>query len=414
MRDVRRYITTVRGTIIGLEGQVALADVFGLEAVRVFLPDIFKLLPDVIDSLTVTSTSRSAERRPENVFEEMVPPEHKTWRQAQVKGLIEAAKSQEAKTQEGVVQAMLSHLFPVGMQYINSDMPDHGNQWEDKLLSGRRVAHEDIFRLYMERVVGGDLPAFYDAKRAFERMVDRDAFDKFIRSLDSTQWQYVIWNLRNFGEQFRPEHVEPGIIVIFNLLPKWPDNNLWASARMITRSVTFPLLRSPKNPAEIEAAVRRILPELTSLYSKTELVHQIGYREDGDKLVPEVAAVEFEKMLLKEVRSVSVDELAGERHLAWDFKFIKDGIVSLEEPLNIHDSPKLTLALLQSATTIISSSDSHVSSRGLDWNLLTELYDDEETLKTRIKELNDQFENLKPWIENQMMSLVDAEALWNY
>ena len=81
MRDVCRYVANVRGTVIGLEGQVALADVFGLEAVRVFLPDVFKLLPDVIDCLTVPSTSRSAERRTMNIFEEMVPPEQQTWHQ---------------------------------------------------------------------------------------------------------------------------------------------------------------------------------------------------------------------------------------------------------------------------------------------------------------------------------------------
>ena len=406
MRDVRRYVATVRGTVISLDGQVALADVFGLEAVRVFLPDVFKLLPDVIESLTVISNSQSAERCTENEFGEMVPPERKTWRQVQVKGLLEAAK-----TQGGVVQAMIYHLFPVGMQYINGDMPDQENQWEDKLLGSRRIAHEDILRLYMERVVGGDLPAFYDAERAFARISDCKAFDEFIRSLDPTQWQYVIWNMRNFESQFRPEHVEPGSVVLFNLLPEWPDNNLFASARMITRNVAFPLLRTLKKPTEIEAAIHRILPKLTSLYSKTELVRLVTHQENDEKLVPEAAATEFRTMLLNKVKSMSVDELARECHLAWDFKFIKDDTELFEEPLDIYDSPKLTLALLQSATTTISSSDSHVSSRGLDWELLTELYDDAVTLKARIKGLNQGFENMKPWIENQKMSPDDIEAL---
>ena len=217
MRDVRRYTAAVRGTVIGLDGQVALADVFGLEAVRIFLPDVFKLLPDVIDSLTVISNSRSAERRIENVFEEMVPPERKTWRQAQVKGLIESAK-----TQEGVVQAMLSHLFPVGMKYINGDVPDQGNQWQDKLLIDRRVAHEDILRLYMERVTGGDLPAYYDAEGAFALMNDRNALDQFIRSFEPRRWPDVIDHLSRF--EFHREHIEPGIFVLFNLFPELPDN----------------------------------------------------------------------------------------------------------------------------------------------------------------------------------------------
>lgn len=406
MRDVRRYTTAVRGTIIGLEDRVALADVFGLEAVRIFLPDVFKLLPDVTDSITVASNSRSAERPNENQFEEMLAPEHKTWRRAQVEELINATK-----TQQQVVRAMLSHLFPVGMRYINGDTSGYEDKWEGKHLSDRRVAHEDILRLYMEHVAGGDLPSFYGAKRAFECLSDRNTLDEFLRSLDSTQWQYVIWHLRNFEDQFRLEHVESGIIVIFNLFPDWPDNNLLTSARIIISSVTSSLLRLLKTPVKVEAAIRRILPELTSLYSKTELVRIVTYQENDEKLVSEAAATEFRAMLLNKVKSMSLDELARERHLAWDFKFIKDSNELFEEPLDIYDSPKLTLALLQSATTTISSSDSHVSSRGLDWKLLTELYEDEVTLKARIKGINQEFENMKPWIENQKMSLDDAEAL---
>jgi len=37
MRDVRRYVAAIKGTVAALDGQVALADVLGLEAIRVFL-----------------------------------------------------------------------------------------------------------------------------------------------------------------------------------------------------------------------------------------------------------------------------------------------------------------------------------------------------------------------------------------
>ena len=47
LRDVRRYNAAVRGTLINLRGQVELADVLGLEAIRIFLPDVFRRLPDV-------------------------------------------------------------------------------------------------------------------------------------------------------------------------------------------------------------------------------------------------------------------------------------------------------------------------------------------------------------------------------
>ena len=53
MRDVRRYAVAIRETVAGLDGKVALADVLGLEAVRVFLPDVFRRLPGAIGGLTM-------------------------------------------------------------------------------------------------------------------------------------------------------------------------------------------------------------------------------------------------------------------------------------------------------------------------------------------------------------------------
>ncbi|HEX8696584.1 MAG TPA: P-loop NTPase fold protein, partial [Longimicrobium sp.] len=44
MRDVRRYAAAIRGTVKALDGQIALADVLALEAIRTFLPDVYTLV----------------------------------------------------------------------------------------------------------------------------------------------------------------------------------------------------------------------------------------------------------------------------------------------------------------------------------------------------------------------------------
>ena len=56
IRDVRRYSTAIHGTVRDLNGQVALVDVLALEAVRVFLPDLFRELHKTIEGLTAPST----------------------------------------------------------------------------------------------------------------------------------------------------------------------------------------------------------------------------------------------------------------------------------------------------------------------------------------------------------------------
>ena len=60
MRDVRRYVASMHGTIRSLNGQIELADLLALEAIRIFLPDVFKLLHNAIDGLTGSNTDPQA------------------------------------------------------------------------------------------------------------------------------------------------------------------------------------------------------------------------------------------------------------------------------------------------------------------------------------------------------------------
>ena len=55
MRDVRRYAVAVRGTVNALDGQIALADVLTLEAIRIFLPDVYGNLHTAVEALTTAS-----------------------------------------------------------------------------------------------------------------------------------------------------------------------------------------------------------------------------------------------------------------------------------------------------------------------------------------------------------------------
>ena len=63
MRDVRRYTTAVRGTVTALEDWVEVTDILGLEAVRLFLPEVFQHLHAAVHAITFPMDSSSDERR---------------------------------------------------------------------------------------------------------------------------------------------------------------------------------------------------------------------------------------------------------------------------------------------------------------------------------------------------------------
>ena len=393
MRDVRRYAAAIHGTVTALQGKIALADVLALEAVRVFLPDVFTSLHGTLNSLTGTSELAYGSR-------EVAAEQHKH----QINQLIAVSGSHEQ-----VIRAMVNRIFPSAAQYIGNT--HYGSTWRNKWLKERRVAHEDILTFYLERTVDDSLLAFLDAERAWTRMADRNSLDSYLRSLDVTRLQDVISSLEVYEDQFGPEHVVPGTVVLLNLLPDLPERQremFELGARMTVTRVIYRLLRSLKDPVAIETAVRKILPELKSLSAKMIVIYTIGYREKtGHKLVSEEAATEFERMWRNEVRSISTDDLAKENLILPILLEIKRSEESSEDSLHIGASPKLTLALLQVAQSeaVSQSMGSRAIRRTpcLAWNALIDIYGDEATLKARVESLKE----TQPEGADELLALVE-------
>ena len=370
MRDVRRYAAAIHGTVRGLEGQIALADVLSLEAIRVFLPDVFKLLHQTLGALTGVGEARHGQS-------EVM--------KAQVEGLLAAAGPQK-----DVVQAMIERLFPAGQRHIRNI--HYGGDWRGRWLRERRVAHDDILRFYLERVVGEGLKAFTDAELAFIYLPCQESLNRYLRSLEPTRQQDVIASLEEFEDQFTPEHVVSGVTVLLNLLPDLPKRErefFGFDTRMVVSRVTYRLLKSLNGPYEVETSVDLILPELSTLSSKLSFVHQVGYREgSGHKLVSEVAAARLEKAWRTEVATAPVEALVREPELLWVIIFAKQFTEPSDPPLSIDSSPEMTLALLRaSKSEILSQTDGSRAIKRtprLAWKPLVDIFGDEETLRARI------------------------------
>jgi hypothetical protein len=377
MRDARRYAAAVRGTVTALDGQVALADVLALEAVRVFLPDVFTQMNGVVDGLTTTAAGLGADTRAGS--EELKP---------QIDLLVRSGGAQGE-----LVRAIIRRLFPGAQRHIGGST--YGAEWMNTWIKERRVAHGDIFRFYLERVVGEGLWSFNAAEKAWEIFGDREALDSYMRSLDMDELQDVIGSLEAYEKEFKPEHVVPASIVLFNLaaiLPERRRNMFELGTRFVVGRVTFRLLNLLKDPATIETAVRQILPELTSLSSKLQLITQVRHRENaGHRLISEATAREIEAAWRNEFRASSVDQLVLERDVGAVFLTAKRESGATELALQIDGSPGLTLLLLRSAQG--EQLSQAIGSRSvrrafmLDWAALIELYGDETVLGERIKEL---------------------------
>ena len=437
MRDVRRYAAAIRGTVAGLEGKVAFADVLGLEAIRIFMPDVFKRLPDLMDILTARSQLSSAESESmsyETAFlKASNEPENMKIDARSIGKLIEAGKT------PGVVQAMIRLLFPacgkkIFGESIHGKFPEEDDPYVEKIrkdlslstdlpppekfLVDYRVANEAVFRLYLEHTAAEDVFVAKDTGQAFDRMADRGDLHKFMRSLTQRRRSEVIRHLRGFEDRFREEHVVPGSIVLLNLLPDMLENPVSTyDPQPIVKRIIAQLLQVPNNAAAVEAAVRRILPEVAMLFPKVLFVLAIGYRDEfGQERVLKTAAIEFENELLHRIRGTSIDDLTEESNLGLVLGFANTVVGSSRDPFDGRKSAQLTFVILRSVLKKLRDVDSIDHAQDLHRirlrTSLIDLYGGEDVVRARIENLRAQFETLKPWIEEtQKMPIEDAAKL---
>ena len=376
MRDVRRYAIQVQATLGQLGGKVALIDLLALEAVRLFLHDTFLQIRRSVDVLTSTSDSDSDIQ------------DHSQRRRTQIENLEKSAGKQAE-----VVRSLVRRLFPAGARHLGVPSPDSSD--ESEWLKQRRVADEDILRLYLERVANKELQAFYRAEQALALMSDRKAFDTFLRSFEKEQLEDIISSLAHFRDEFAPEQVESGAVVLLNLLPELPERDrgfLDMGNWFFVNRVVYRLLRSLKDPSKVEASIRKILTQITTLSSKLGFIGLVGHHEDGDgNLVPESVARAFEADLRKEVCSAKLADLVKDNNLLALLLFAKGEKEPTPPLIDILNSPEATLAVLRSAYFESRSQDDGsrnvYSHQRLDWERLLKLYGDENTLCELIESL---------------------------
>jgi len=394
MRDVRRYQAAIHGSLAELGDRIALADLLAMEAVRVFLPDVFHGIQRNVEALTTPSEPLMSVGRREE------PPHLKEG----IERIIGAGEERS-----GVVEAFIKRLFPFAERHLGGT--NYSENHQNRLLRARRVGHGAILRFYLERVAGEQLTNFYDAERAWLALDDQEALDRFLRSLPAERQEDVISALESYEDEYRAEQVVPAVVVLTNLqpdLPEKPRGMFGMDSRMTVHRVTYRLLKALPDEAAIEQAVREILTQLKTLSVKREIIFQVGYHEGaGLKMVSEDAAKNLEAEWRAEVRAASPEDLLREddllRVLYWAEQDLEEG----EQAPQVPADPGVILTALRSAKT--ETRRQAMGTRAVErtpvfaWDSLVNLYGDEPTLIARIEELK--ASNVT--IEDDLEALID-------
>ena len=378
LRDVRRYCLSIRGTVMDLAGEICLPDLLALEAIRIFLPDVFAQLRGAIDIVTSPLQAR------------MEDPGAAAAARQRVNEIVDAGDHQR-----DVVEALLEHVFPEGGRHL-PDTFVFGVPPQESYLQGR-VANTEIFRLYLERREGQTLGLQRQGDEALSLMADAEGFRSHLQSLEPESLRHVIASLETHTGEFRPEKVIPGVTVLLNTWPTMPKHRgglFDLDNRIIVSRVVLRLLRTLDTPEEVSASVNAILPRLETLSAQLELLTIIGHMESaGHQLVSVQDAEQFERSFRDRVRDAAVDTLADEPDLLSVMYRAKNDTSASEPELVVSPDPMVTRSMLESSKHEVRSESSDGRVRyapRLHWDALIQIYGDETVLGECIDELRAQ------------------------
>ena len=379
MRDVRRYTVAIREAIESLHGTIALADVLGLEAIRVFLRDVFNRLPAVVDVLTEEPTS--------DVIAEGGGIDLLRTGRARttaVDQLIEVADEHKE-----VVETLFRVLFP---RVHSADGEPQFRYETERFCHESRVACKPILRLYLERFKGGELLAHGDAQRALRCMHDLSSLKNLFQEISPTMWRHVLAHLSGFSpEQFAKEDIDSALVVFWSLLDdRSLDEDDNRSLFKVIQRTTLRLSNVYRGDSKgRDVMLIRVMSKLGTLTTKVRFVGLVARNDEQFRIVSQMSARQLKRSLRTQIGSACVDVLLKERDLTVIFESAHDLLEGLP-PIVMPNDPALTFALILHANHI--------------WDRLERLFGGRDTLVEKIRDLVSRRDEVTQRIERQGIS----------
>lgn len=252
-RDARRYVNAIRPTVRVVGREVALIDLLALEAIRIFLPDMFSRLPSLSNALTVGYfPSHSA----------------KDLYARALNGLIDMAGERR-----DVATELLRRIFPPSARYVGN--MSYGEHYAKAWRKYRRVAWADVFRFYFERRLPEGAVATAQVESIVQLLDDRSALQATLEKLDSTHFEDLLGRLEAYEHEFPVVAVESATAALLdqgNRLRTGRSHLFDLGGDMALHRVILRLLRRIDEQNERERVVSSLLPTLNQISAMRAVV----------------------------------------------------------------------------------------------------------------------------------------------
>lgn len=375
-RDVRRYVNAVAPAVDMMRDEIALEDLLALEAVRLFLPDLFDAIEETADLLTMGSDMGSAMRRQRLLDED----------KQKVRALVARAPSQPR-----VARELCEQVFPASrFAFNNHTVGDHSARaWRRE----RKAAHREVLDVYLRRNVASLGLAASTIEELVAGFGSEDATRATLTGFDSAKLEAALIRLEDHVEQLAQTDFENGLVAVLgeaDRLRRGRAGFLDFGADLAIGRLVHWILKNVADSTRRRDAMDSVLARTRSLSWRAYVLAGL-VEAKGPGAIDQAALAGWNDKLRSDIASASTGQLAGERDLVRLFHWVAyddkakryDTTIAkrLEEPQLMRTF--LTSALGQEVRATIGSRVDTISWR-MPWRAIVNLVGGEAPLRAML------------------------------
>lgn len=305
-RHVQRLLGSLSMTMRLIGDEVAVADLVGIEAVRVLHPALFEAIVSVAGYLSVNTglDDQGGYQRGRNAADSPIAPMH--------------------AVAPGLAEDVCRWLFPAARHYFEN--MHFRSEWEIAWRRQRKVASSSVFRYYLERQLPDGVVPAQAVEDALSHLSDRAELQQFLDQWTSDELMDLIERMNPAIEELpvKADNIKEdpaGIAtpVLLDLLPRLPEDRgaFRPHGSMTLMRVALRLLQRLPDENIRGEIVRAVFEDTRTLSSRLILLWVVGHRENvGTKLIAATVAANLEAWLRDDLMAQSPGEFAAQDRIA--------------------------------------------------------------------------------------------------
>ena len=302
LRETKRYLYSLPVTLELVGNEVALADLLGLEAVRVLRPRLYEELRDHRESIV---------RSESDIRWTVLPETRKEEARRDLESMLARSHGDNR-----ILQSVFKTLFPATHNIL--DLGVYVSARESELRRDRRVGCEEVFKIYLNAGLDESAVATGEIREIVGALTDDARLTQLLNSLDEREFGATLEKLEDFEVAFQPEMIPVAVPVLVNLMDRLPDDDggfFGISPRFKASRLLYRLLKSVDDPVTLGYYVRELLQRIHTLSGKLQIIELVGQQQGiGNGLIGESTASDLQDQLIDDFISASAEDLEKE----WD------------------------------------------------------------------------------------------------